>query len=135
MIMYHNLIIIIFRMFSSGVELLHCNERGEYVVADGLSATIFRAILEYYRNGYIRCPPTISVQELREACDYLLIPFSASTIRCQNLSRFSFPQSIHHVDIVARIKCESVQGASYMSYLMKELVTSLKISWKNLFCH
>jgi len=73
------------RMFSSGIELLHANERGEYIIADGLSATVLRAILEYYRNGLIRCPPTVSVQELREACDYLLIPFDASTIRCQNL--------------------------------------------------
>ncbi|CAG7722160.1 unnamed protein product, partial [Allacma fusca] len=73
------------RMFSSGIEFVHPNERGEYIVADGLSATVFRAILEYYRSGMIRCPPTVSVQELREACDYLLIPFDASTIKCQNL--------------------------------------------------
>ncbi|XP_065087781.1 BTB/POZ domain-containing protein 10 [Ochlerotatus camptorhynchus] len=73
------------RMFSSGLEFTHPNERGEYEVADGISHTVFRAILEYYRNGVIRCPPTVSVQELREACDYLLIPFTADTIRCQNL--------------------------------------------------
>lgn len=73
------------RMFSSGMEFTHPNERGEYEVADGISHTVFRAILEYYRNGVIRCPPTVSVQELREACDYLLIPFTADTIRCQNL--------------------------------------------------
>ncbi|KOB71202.1 Uncharacterized protein OBRU01_13069, partial [Operophtera brumata] len=47
------------------------------------SATVFRAILEYYRGGTIRCPPTVSVQELREACDYLLVPFDANTVRCQ----------------------------------------------------
>lgn len=74
-------------MFSSGIEFVHPNERGEFVVADGLSATVFRAILEYYRGGLIRCPPAVSVQELREACDYLLIPFDASTIKCQNLSK------------------------------------------------
>lgn len=73
------------RMFSSGMEFTYPNERGEYEVADGISHTIFRAILEYYRNGVIRCPATVSVQELREACDYLLIPFTADTIRCQNL--------------------------------------------------
>lgn len=73
------------RMFSSGMEFTHPNERGEFEVADGISHTVFRAILEYYRNGVIRCPPTVSVQELREACDYLLIPFTADTIRCQNL--------------------------------------------------
>lgn len=75
-------------MFSSGIEFVHPNERGEYEVADGLSATVFRAILEYYRSGQIRCPPTVSVQELREACDYLLIPFGASTIKCQNLRTY-----------------------------------------------
>ncbi|VVC97321.1 BTB/POZ domain-containing protein 10 [Leptidea sinapis] len=73
------------RMFSSGIEFTHPNERGEYEVAEGISATVFRAILEYYRGGTIRCPPTVSVQELREACDYLLMPFDANTVRCQNL--------------------------------------------------
>uniref|UniRef100_A0A182QZ64 BTB domain-containing protein n=1 Tax=Anopheles farauti TaxID=69004 RepID=A0A182QZ64_9DIPT len=73
------------RMFGSGLDFTHPNERGEYEVADGISHTVFRAILEYYLSGVIRCPPTVSVQELREACDYLLIPFNADTIRCQNL--------------------------------------------------
>lgn len=73
------------RMFSSGIEFTHPNERGEYEVAEGISATVFRAILEYYRGGTIRCPPTVFVQELREACDYLLVPFDANTVRCQNL--------------------------------------------------
>jgi len=40
---------------------------------------------EYYQFGRIRCPPTVSIPELREACDYLLIPFTAQSIRCQNL--------------------------------------------------
>lgn len=73
------------RMFSSGMEFMHPNERGEYEVADGISAMAFRAILEYYKGGMIRCPPTVTVQELREACDYLLVPFDAHTVRCQNL--------------------------------------------------
>lgn len=71
------------RMFSSGLEFTHPNERGEFEVAEGISATVFRAILEFYRSGTIRCPPTVSVQELREACDYLLVPFDAQTVRCQ----------------------------------------------------
>lgn len=75
-------------MFSSGMEFTHPNERGEYEVAEGISHSVFRAIINFYRNGIIRCPPTVSVQELREACDYLLIPFDATTIRCQNLSKF-----------------------------------------------
>lgn len=40
---------------------------------------------EYYRTGTICCPPTVSIPELREACDYMLVPFSAKTIKCQNL--------------------------------------------------
>ncbi|KAI8441278.1 hypothetical protein MSG28_014917, partial [Choristoneura fumiferana] len=70
---------------TGGLEFTHPNERGEYEVAEGISATVFRAILEYYRGGAIRCPPAVSVQELREACDYLLVPFDADTVRCQNL--------------------------------------------------
>ncbi|KAK9738086.1 BTB/POZ domain [Popillia japonica] len=73
------------RMFSSGLDFTHTNDRGEYEVADGISAMVFRAILEYYKGGLIKCPPTVSVQELREACDYLLVPFDAQTVRCQNL--------------------------------------------------
>ncbi|WAR08255.1 BTBDA-like protein, partial [Mya arenaria] len=61
------------------------NERGEYEVAEGLSASVFRAILDFYRDGVIRCPPNITVQELREACDYLLLPFDSMTVKCQNL--------------------------------------------------
>ncbi|XP_076649901.1 BTB/POZ domain-containing protein 10-like isoform X5 [Halictus rubicundus] len=73
------------RMFSSGVEYAQPNERGEYEVAEGVSAMVFRAILDYYKGGVIRCPPTVAVQELREACDYLLVPFDANTVKCQNL--------------------------------------------------
>ncbi|XP_015834238.1 BTB/POZ domain-containing protein 10 isoform X1 [Tribolium castaneum] len=73
------------RMFSSNLEFTQANERGEFEVADGIPATIFRAILEYYKGGLIKCPPSVSVQELREACDYLLVPFDANTVRCQNL--------------------------------------------------
>lgn len=77
------------RMFSSSLEFTHPNERGEYEVADGIPASVFRAILEYYKGGLIKCPPSVSVQELREACDYLLVPFDANTVRCQNLRKFN----------------------------------------------
>lgn len=72
-------------MFSTGFQFVHPNERGEYEVAEGISHSLFRAILDYYKTGLIKCPPTISVPELKEACDYLLIPFDATTVRCQNL--------------------------------------------------
>ncbi|KFM57200.1 BTB/POZ domain-containing protein 10, partial [Stegodyphus mimosarum] len=78
------------RMFGSSLEnnFTRPNERGEFEVAEGMSATVFRAILEYYKTGVIRCPPTVSVPELRDACDYLLIPFDATTIKCHNLRGF-----------------------------------------------
>ena len=49
------------RMFTSGVEWARPNERGEYEVADGISATVFRAILDYYRSGFIQCPPSVII--------------------------------------------------------------------------
>lgn len=91
-------------MFSSGVEWQKPNDRGEYNVADGISSCVFRAILEFYKSGewlreneenqywhlktilgLIKCPSGVSVEELREACDYLLIPFDPQIVRCQNL--------------------------------------------------
>jgi BTB/POZ domain-containing protein 10 len=72
------------RMFSSTLENKP-NERGEYAVAYGISSTIFRAVLDFYKHGIINCPPSVSVPELKEACDYLLIPFDGKTIRCHDL--------------------------------------------------
>jgi len=72
------------RMFSSDFEF-HPNSRGEYEVAEGTSAAVFNAILDYYRTGVIHCPSHVSIPELREACDYFLLPFSAQTVKCQNL--------------------------------------------------
>lgn len=72
------------RMFSSTLENKP-NERGEYAVAYGVSATIFKAVLDFYKHGVIKCPPNVSIQELKEACDYLLIPFDGTTIRSHDL--------------------------------------------------
>ncbi|KTF74446.1 hypothetical protein cypCar_00045512 [Cyprinus carpio] len=76
------------RMFGSGREhnFTRPNEKGEYEVAEGISSTVFRAILDYYKSGLIRCPDGISIPELREACDYLCISFDYSTIKCRDLS-------------------------------------------------
>ncbi|XP_055774347.1 BTB/POZ domain-containing protein 10-like isoform X1 [Salvelinus fontinalis] len=76
------------RMFGSGREhnFTRPNEKGEYEVAEGISSTVFRAILDYYKSGIIRCPDGISIPELREACDYLCITFDYNTIKCRDLS-------------------------------------------------
>lgn len=75
------------RMFGSQSTplLTRPNDRGEYEVADGISADLFKAIMDFYRNGIIRCPNHVSVGELRDACDYLLIPFESTTVRCFDL--------------------------------------------------
>ncbi|CAH8616232.1 unnamed protein product [Heterobilharzia americana] len=53
-----------------------------------ISAQVFRTILDYYLTGRMSCPPGVSVQELKEACDYFLIPFNQQTVRCENLRAF-----------------------------------------------
>lgn len=75
------------RMFGSTSTplLTRPNDRGEYEVADGISADLFKAILDFYRDEIIRCPRHVSVCELRDACDYLLIPFESTTVRCYDL--------------------------------------------------
>lgn len=75
------------RMFGSTSTplLTRPNDRGEYEVAEGIPADLFKAILDFYRDGIIRCPNHISVSELRDACDYLLIPFDQTTVRCFDL--------------------------------------------------
>lgn len=80
-------------------DLVRPNEQDEFEVADGISSNCFRAILDYYHSGYIRVPPSVSgkftcygnvnflilVSELREACDYMLVPFGVNTVKCQDL--------------------------------------------------
>nr|XP_061786186.1 BTB/POZ domain-containing protein 10-like isoform X2 [Nerophis lumbriciformis] len=79
------------RMFSSGWDnnFTRPNEKGEFEVADGISCSLFRAILDYYKSGIIRCPDGVSIPELREACDYLCISFNCSTIKCRDLIIYS----------------------------------------------
>jgi len=72
------------RMFTSGFDF-HPNERGEYEIAEGTTAAVFNAILDFYHTGVIHCPPHVPVLELRDACDYFLLPFNAATVKCQNL--------------------------------------------------
>lgn len=47
-------------------------------------------VQEFYVSGTMRCPSGVTVRELREACDYFLIPFTAATVKCNNL-RTPFP--------------------------------------------
>ncbi|XP_048655917.1 BTB/POZ domain-containing protein KCTD20-like, partial [Marmota marmota marmota] len=76
------------RMFGPGREYNFTgpNEKGEYEIAEGISATVFRTVLDYYKTGIINCPDGISIPDLRVTCDYLCINFDFNTIQCQDLS-------------------------------------------------
>jgi len=73
------------RMFNSSSDYVTTNEHGEYEVAQGITANVFKSILDYYKTGTINCPSSISCSELREACDYLLVPFNSQIVKAQNL--------------------------------------------------
>jgi hypothetical protein len=79
-------------MFGPGREynFTRPNEKGEYEIAEGISATVFRTVLDYYKTGIINCPDGISIPDLRDTCDYLCINFDFNTVRCQDL-RTSLP--------------------------------------------
>ncbi|KAJ6659921.1 hypothetical protein lerEdw1_018377 [Lerista edwardsae] len=76
------------RMFGPGREynFTRPNEKGEYEIAEGISSTVFRTVLDYYKTGTINCPDGISIPDLRDTCDYLCINFDFNTIKCQDLS-------------------------------------------------
>ncbi|MGH0185374.1 UNVERIFIED_CONTAM: hypothetical protein FKN15_018105 [Acipenser sinensis] len=76
------------RMFGSARQhnFTRPNEKGEFEIAEGISGSVFRVVLDYYRTGVLRCPEGVSVPELREACDYLCINFDCNTITCRDLS-------------------------------------------------
>ncbi|XP_065176296.1 BTB/POZ domain-containing protein 10-like [Sycon ciliatum] len=74
------------KMFSlSCVEgrLTRPNDDGDYTLK-GVSLDVFRCILEYYKSGVMYCPPHVHIRDLREACDYLLLPFNERTVRCSD---------------------------------------------------
>jgi len=74
------------QMLRPGVVSVQPNECGEYVLSESVSATVFKALLDYYTSGIIRCPPGVPISELRETCDYFLIPFKAENVTCENLA-------------------------------------------------
>ena len=63
------------------------NGDGEFKI-DSVSPEIFRAILGYYVNGEIKVPYDLNMYEIKEACDFFLIPFNTTTVVSENLSAF-----------------------------------------------
>lgn len=51
----------------------------------GVPANVFRVVLDYYLLGKMTCPPDVSVRQLKQACEYFLIPFNHETVACSNL--------------------------------------------------
>lgn len=77
------------RMFSTSMMQEHRmtkpNDHGEYDIPVDVSSEVFKALLQYYTERVVHCPPGVTIKELRSACDYFLIPFSFNTIKCHNL--------------------------------------------------
>ncbi|KAM9535829.1 BTB/POZ domain-containing protein KCTD20 isoform 2-T2 [Salvelinus alpinus] len=73
-------------MFGPARHFTRPNAKGEYEIAEGIGASIFKVVLDFYKGGILQCPEGVSVSELREACDYLCINFDYSTVRCRDLS-------------------------------------------------
>ncbi len=78
------------RMFGSSFEtqLSKASASGDYVLSQNTSPATFKAILDFYKLGYMRCPPNVAVAELRAACEYFLIPFTHQSVRCEDLGKF-----------------------------------------------
>ncbi|CAK9304696.1 unnamed protein product [Gordionus sp. m RMFG-2023] len=95
------------------------NLRGEFEVGEGISSTLFKAILDYYKKGIITCPPGIGIAELKEACDYLLVPFDPQTIRCSDLGSF-----LHEIS-------NDGSRSKFKTYLEKLILPVLVISAQN----
>jgi BTB/POZ domain-containing protein 10 len=40
-----------------------------------------------FRHGKIQCPANVSVSELHEACNFFLVPFTHSSVACENVAK------------------------------------------------
>ena len=69
----------------------------------------FASLKEYYTEGVISCPPGVEIFRLRSACEYFLIPFTPTTIKCHNLGKTKRLQNI-------RFKHGSKISSSFVSF-------------------
>ena len=78
------------RMFGSSLQtqMSRANEEGEYVLSPNTPPAVFRAILDFYKNGRMQCPSNVSISQFRDACSYFLIPFDQQSIKCNDLGSF-----------------------------------------------
>eukprot|EP00056_Hartaetosiga_gracilis_P008181 m.116893 g.116893 ORF g.116893 m.116893 type:complete len:439 (+) comp12864_c2_seq1:711-2027(+) len=73
------------RMFLCYREKCKRTDQGDYVIENNVSSEAFSAILQFYKTGEVKCPATISLDELKKTCAYFLIPFDHTSIKCDNL--------------------------------------------------
>eukprot|EP00045_Choanoeca_perplexa_P015504 m.196006 g.196006 ORF g.196006 m.196006 type:complete len:436 (-) comp17008_c0_seq5:1539-2846(-) len=101
------------RMFGSGRSLVRPNENGDYIIDHEVSPEAFAAVLDYYRHGRIKCPPTVAVSELHDACDFFQLEFSTASVQCEDVAKF-----LHEL---------SNQGAKqqFHSFLQRSLVPAM----------
>ncbi|CAD5122068.1 DgyrCDS10519 [Dimorphilus gyrociliatus] len=66
-------------------NLTRPNERGEFNIDYDISPMACRAVLSFYKTGCVYIPPGVSVHEVRDVADFLLIPFNVETVRSRNL--------------------------------------------------
>eukprot|EP00049_Salpingoeca_infusionum_P005507 m.92942 g.92942 ORF g.92942 m.92942 type:complete len:507 (-) comp12992_c0_seq9:2286-3806(-) len=107
------------RMFGSSAALTKPNDNGDYVLDYQVSHEAFAAVLKFYKTGQLKCPPTVSLSELRAVCDYFCIPFSHEHILCDDLGLFlhelanegarsQFETFVHRSLLPAMAKCAAV---------------------------
>jgi len=74
------------RMFGDNMnKYTRPTEGGEFII-ESVSPEIFRIILGYYMSGSVKVTYECNMGEVKEACDFFLIPFSTKTIISENLS-------------------------------------------------
>ena len=107
------------RMFGSSLEPARPNDNGDYIITHSISPPAFHAILNFYKSGQVRCPPNVSVAELHEACNFFMIPFTHTSVKCENLgqllqqlsnqgARCQFEEFIEESILPAMARCSQV---------------------------
>lgn len=81
----------------------------------GVPANVFRVILDYYLLGKMTCPPDVSVRQLKQACEYFLIPFNHETVSCSNLRKLPTGN-------IFILICENFAISAYISINLSDII-------------
>lgn len=97
-------------------KLTKPNERGEFNIDYDVSPMACRSVLSFYKTGCIYIPPGVSVHEVRDVADFLLIPFNVETVRSRNLR-----------DLLHEFSDEGARR-QFEQFVDEELVTQMVLS-------